>query len=391
MISKDVVVIGAGAAGMMCGIESAKAGRNTTILEHNRMIGTKILISGGGRCNFTNKDASHLNYTTANPHFHKSAMSRYTPEDTISLVEKYDIEYYEKTLGQLFCRKSSREINSMLESEAERYGLEIRTRTKVIDVSKQENGRYQVRTDSGDFNCESLVIATGGLSFPSRGATDFSYRIAKQFDLKIIEPKPGLVPLKLDINKNLDFRSLRGISFFAEVYNDEISFREAVLFTHKGMSGPAILQISNYMNDSNKFYIRLEPDQNLPKYFEKNKNSGSLVKNILSKKVTTRFAEEFCRHFQFEKPMKSLDEKEFQRLLDTIDKWEIITTGDEGYSKAEITLGGVHPDELSSKTMESRKHKGLYVIGEAVDVNGWLGGYNFAWAWTSGWAAGQYV
>lgn len=391
MISKDVIIIGAGAAGMMCGIESAKAGRNTTILEHNRMIGTKILISGGGRCNFTNKDATHLNYTTANPHYHKSAMSRYTPEDTINLVEQYDIEYYEKTLGQLFCRKSSREITSMLESEAEKYGLEIKTRTKVLEVEKQENGRYFVRTDSGDFNCESLVIATGGLSFPSRGATDFSYKIAKQFDLKLTEPKPGLVPLRLDKDKNLDFRSLRGISFFAEVYNEEISFRESVLFTHKGMSGPAILQISNYMNDRNKFYIKIEPTKNIPQFLEDNKNSGSLVKNILSKKITTRFAEEFCKFFEFEKPMKNLNEKEFERLVSVLNEWEITTIGDEGYSKAEITLGGVHPDELSSKTMETRKHKGLYIIGEAVDVNGWLGGYNFAWAWASGWAAGQYV
>jgi predicted Rossmann fold flavoprotein len=375
----------------MCGIESAKAGRNTTIFEHNRMIGTKILISGGGRCNFTNKDATHLNYTTANPHFHKSAMSRYTPEDTIDLVEQYDIEYYEKTLGQLFCNKSSREITSMLESEAEKYGLEIKTRTKVLEVSKQENGRYKVRTDNGDYNCESLVIATGGLSFPSRGATDFSYKIAKQFELEFTEPKPGLVPLRLDITKNFDFRSLRGVSFFAEVFNEEISFREAVLFTHKGLSGPAILQISNYMNGRDKIYIKIEPYKNIPDFLSENRTSGSLVKNILSKKITARFAEEFCKFFELEKPMKSLSDIEYNRLIENLDNWEVTIIGDEGYSKAEITLGGVHPDELSSKTMETRKHKGLYIIGEAVDVNGWLGGYNFAWAWASGWAAGQYV
>lgn len=391
MIRKDVVIIGAGAAGLQCGIESAKAGRSTIVLEHNRMIGTKILISGGGRCNFTNINAGPSNYTSSNPHFHKSALSRYTPNDFIELVEQYNIDYYEKTLGQLFCENSSREIVALLQSEADKYGLEIQTSTKVGEIKKAVDGRYFVLTNQGDYSCESVVIATGGLSFPSRGATDFTYRIAEQFELKLNPPRPGLVPLVLDFNKNLDYKSLRGISFNAEVYTDDITFKEAVLFTHKGMSGPAILQISNYLNGSKLFHIRLEPEANLPAYFTQERRSGVLIKNLLAGFLSARFATEWATYHGFDCTPKQLDDPEFDRLLGLLDKWTIAITGDEGYSKAEITLGGVHPDELSSKTMETRKHKGLYIIGEAVDVNGWLGGYNFAWAWASGWAAGQFV
>lgn len=391
MIRKDVIVIGAGAAGLQCGIETAKAGRKSLILEHNKLIGTKILISGGGRCNFTNINAGPANYTSSNPHFHKSALSRYTPNDFIDLVEQYDIDYYEKTLGQLFCRNSSREIVSLLTEEANKYGLEIKTQTKVSEIKKADDGRYFVLTNQGDYSCESVVIATGGLSFPSRGATDFTYRIAEQFDLKITKPKPGLVPLVLDSNKNLDFKSLRGISFNAEVYNDKISFKEAILFTHKGMSGPAILQISNYLDGKKEFNIRLEPDLDLPGYFEEERRSGLLVKTLLSHHLSSRFASEWAEYHNFNCTPKQLNDTEFDRLIGLLNKWTIAITGDEGYSKAEITLGGVHPDELSSKTMETKKHKGLYIIGEAVDVNGWLGGYNFAWAWASGWAAGQFA
>lgn len=391
MIRKDVVIIGGGAAGLQCGIEAAKAGRNSLVIEHNRMIGTKILISGGGRCNFTNVNAGPNNYTSSNPHFHKSALSRYTPNDFIDLVEQYKIDYYEKTLGQLFCKNSSREIVALLQSEADKYGLVIQTNTKVGEIKKADDGRYFVLTNQGDFSCESVVIATGGLSFPSRGATDFTYRIAEQFDIKLNPPRPGLVPLLLDFNKNLDYKSLRGISFNAEVYTDGISFKEAVLFTHKGMSGPAILQISNYLNGSKQFHIRLEPDLDIPAFFTNERRSGVLIKNLLSGFLSSRFATEWAEYHGFDCSPKQLDDPQFERLLGLLDKWTIAITGDEGYSKAEITLGGVHPDELSSKTMETRKHKGLYIIGEAVDVNGWLGGYNFAWAWASGWAAGQFV
>lgn len=391
MIRKDVIIVGAGAAGLQCGIESAKLGRNSLLLEHNKLIGTKILISGGGRCNFTNINASHLNYTSSNQHFHKSALSRYTPQDTIDLVESYNIDYYEKTLGQLFCRNSSREIISMLVEEADKYGLEIKTQTKVAEIKKIDDGRYFVLTNQGDFVCQSLVIATGGLSFPSRGATDFTYQIAKQFDLKVVEPKPGLVPLILDTNKNLDFKSLRGISFNAEVSTNNISFKESVLFTHKGLSGPAILQISNYLNEKKDFKINIEPDKNIPEYLKENRHSGLLIKNLLSNFISIRFADEFARYYGFDKSPKQMNDKEFEIMISQLTNWTIYITGNEGYSKAEITLGGVHPDELSSKTMESKKHKGLFIIGEAVDVNGWLGGYNFAWAWASGWAAGQYV
>lgn len=391
MMQKDVIIVGAGAAGLMCGIEAAKTGRNTLILEHNKLIGAKILISGGGRCNFTNINASHSNYTSSNPHFHKSALSRFTPQDIISLVASYKIDYYEKTLGQLFCRNSSREIISMLLSEADKYGLEIKTQIRVIEIKKTENENYHIITNKGDFLCKSLVIATGGLSFPSRGASDFSYRIAKQFGLKITEPKPGLVPLILDEQKNLNFKSLRGISFNAEVTCGKVSFKEAVLFTHKGLSGPAILQISNYLFGAKEFNICIEPDKNIPQYLIKERKSGVLIKNLLAKFISIRFATEFAEYYGYEKSPKQLNDKEFEGLISLLTNWTVYITGNEGYNKAEITLGGVHPDELSSKTMETKKHKGLFIIGEAVDVNGWLGGYNFAWAWASGWAAGQYV
>lgn len=391
MRTHDVIIIGGGAAGMMCGIESAKTGRSTLVIEHNKQIGNKILISGGGRCNFTNINAGPNNYISSNPHYHKSAMSRYTQQEFIDLVEEHKIEYYEKTLGQLFCKKSSREIINMLLEEAEKYGTEIRTKCSVHKIDKLNDNDYYVKTSQGEFRSESLVIATGGLSFPNRGATDFTYKVAKQFNLKVTSPRPGLVPLVLDKKSNLDFSSLSGISFFAEVSTDEISFKEAVLFTHKGLSGPAILQISNYLNGNKKFKIKIEPDKKISEELIKQKSKGISVKNFFSQFVAERFAKEICDFYKLDKALKQLNEQEIEKLIDLFDSWELEAIGDEGYKKAEITFGGVHPDELSSKTMETKKHKGLYIIGEAVDVNGWLGGYNFAWAWSSGWAAGQYT
>ncbi|MDC1068760.1 NAD(P)/FAD-dependent oxidoreductase [Candidatus Kapabacteria bacterium] len=387
----DVIVIGAGAAGTMCGIESAKRGRKTLLIEHNKQIGNKILISGGGRCNFANIGASHQNFISQNEHFMKSALSRYTQYDFISLVESHKIEYYEKTLGQLFCKKSSKEIINMLLSESKKAGLEIITECKVFEIKKNENGGYFLRTQNDEFICDSLVIATGGLSFPNRGATNFSYQIAEQFDLDIVKLRPGLVPLKLDINKNLDFESISGVSFFANATCNGVNFKESLLFTHKGLSGPVILQISNYWNSGDKISINIEPDKNIKANLLSNLKSSLLVKNFLGKYLPAKFADIFCDYFSFNKPIKSMNSKEIDNLISTLENWEIYPVGTEGYKKAEITLGGINTNELSSKTFETKKHSGLFFIGEALDVSGWLGGYNFTWAWSCGWAAGQYV
>lgn len=387
----DVIVIGGGAAGMMCGIESAKRYRKTLVIEHNKQIGNKILISGGGRCNFINREVEPSRFTSENKHFNKSALSRYTQWDFIDLVESHKIDYYEKTLGQLFCTKNSREIIKMLLLEAEKAEMHLKTDTKVQKVEKIADNQYQIVTNKGEFECESLVIATGGLSFQNRGATDFSYRIATQFELELVEPEPGLVPITLDPNKNLDFTSLSGISFFARVFSNKASFKESVLFSHKGMSGPAILQISNYLDVGDKFFIEIEPEKNIPAKIEYKRRSKSLFSNILSEYLPERLAKEFVGFYSFDKPLNQFNDKEFDVLINHLTKWELQVFGTEGFKKAEITKGGLDTKELSSKTFETNKHKGLYFIGESIDVNGWLGGYNFAWAWSSGWAAGQYV
>jgi hypothetical protein len=391
MIKYDVIVIGGGAAGMMCGIESAKRYRNTLVIEHNRQIGNKILISGGGRCNFTNINSSHHNFISDNPHFMKSSLSRYDQHNFIELVDEHEIEYYEKTLGQLFCKKSSKEIINMLLKEANQYGCEIKTNTKVHKVEKLADNHYRLQTGNQELECESLVIATGGLSFPNRGASNFAYKIAEQFDLKVNNIRPGLVPFTLDINKNLDFTSISGNSIFVETRCNGAKFRESLLFTHKGVSGPAVLQISNYWMPGDIVSITIEPLKDLPNKILDNLRSGQLVKNFLSQFIPANVAEVWCEFYNFTKPLKQMNTKEIDDLISMLNNWEITPTGTEGYKKAEITLGGIDTDEISSKTMETKKHKGLYYIGEALDVSGWLGGYNFTWAWSCGWAAGQYT
>jgi hypothetical protein len=387
----DVIVIGGGAAGSMCGIESAKRGRKTLLIEHNKQIGNKILISGGGRCNFVNIGATPEHFISENRHFMKSSLSRYDQYDFINLVEEYKIEYYEKTLGQLFCKKSSREIINLLLSEANKYGLIIKTKTKVLEIKKINDKNYHIRTGEDEFNCNSLVIATGGLSFPNRGATDFAYKIAEQFDLEITKISPGLVPLKLDKNKNFNFELLSGLSINVIAKCNNYEFKEAMLFTHKGVSGPAILQISNYRNNNNSIFIKIEPDKNIPLEIENNSKSSKSIKNFLTQFLPKKFVEEWCNYYNFNKNLNQLNIHEKKKLIDKLNNWELFFTGTEGYKKAEITLGGISTSELSSKTMEVKKHPGLFFIGEAVDVSGWLGGYNFTWAWSCGWVAGQYV
>jgi len=385
---------------MMAAIEAGKNNKKVLVLEHNSEIGHKILISGGGRCNFTNIYASPENYISSNPHFIRSAFSEYTPTDFISLVEKYDIEYYEKKLGQLFCRKSSKQIINLLIDEAELYNVEIKTSTKVNDVNKLEDC-YEVLTDNGSNISNKLVIACGGLSFPKKGATDLGYRIAKKFNHKIIATYPALVPFVLPVPQMKKLSELSGISFDSNISlifnnkprskNKKINFSENVLITHKGMSGPAILQISSYWQKGDNLKIKIEPNFDIEKLLEDNSKSNKELRLLLADLVSQRFADYLCNELNIHKPINQLSKKDKVKIIDLINNFIVTPIETEGYAKAEVTIGGVDTKELNQKTMESLKHKGLYFIGEVVDVTGWLGGYNFQWAWSSGYVCGKSI
>lgn len=384
-MKKDVIIIGGGAAGLMCAIEAGKRGRSVVVIERAERLGKKILISGGGRCNFTNVNAGPENYVSANPHFCKSALARYTPTDFIALVEKHGIPYHEKKLGQLFCDQSSKQILELLEKECAAASVEIQPGCRVEQLCKSTE--FHLRTTQGEFECNSLVIATGGLSFPKLGATDFGYRIAQQFGLRTINTRPGLVPLTLGVA----FDQLSGVSVGTIVSCRDASFRENILFTHRGLSGPAILQISNYCREGESIYINLLPDRSAQELLNAHCLSTMELANILSQHLPRRFVQTWCERFAPSRPMNRFTPEELQAIAYRLHHWEVQPSGTEGYAKAEVTLGGVDTDELSSKTMESRRVPGLYFVGEVVDVTGWLGGYNFQWAWASGYAAGQSV
>ncbi|HEX8286986.1 MAG TPA: NAD(P)/FAD-dependent oxidoreductase [Pyrinomonadaceae bacterium] len=393
----DVIIIGAGAAGLYCAFEAGKRGRKVLVIEHNAQVGRKILISGGGRCNFTNIHTKAENFISENPHFAKSALARYTPHDFIELVKKHGIAFYEKKLGQLFCRESSRQIVEMLLAECARAKVEIRTVCSVESVKSAINNKnlssndsFAVTTNQGNFFCESLVIATGGLSFPKIGATDFGFRIAKQFGLKIIEPQPSLVPLVFAKNAK-SFAKLAGVSVDAHVSTGKQSFRENILFTHRGLSGPAILQISNYWRKEKTVSIDLLPDVDALEILEKNQTGKQNLDNFLGRFLPNRFAELYTAENLNNKPLNRISEKERERIAENLNRWQVKFDETEGYQKAEVTRGGVSTDELSSQTMEAKKHPGLFFVGEVVDVTGWLGGYNFQWAWASAFAAAQAV
>ena len=383
----DVIIIGAGAAGLFCAIEAGKRGRKVLIVEHNAQTGRKILISGGGRCNFTNKNVKPENFISKNPHFCKSALARYTPQDFVELVKKHKIEFYEKKLGQLFCKESSRQIVEMLLLDCEKAKVEINTDCSVKSIEKNTN--FEIETTRGKFTCESLVIATGGLSFPKIGASDFGYKIARQFGLKIVETKPSLVPLVFAKGKS--FSKLAGVSVDSLISCGKESFRENILFTHRGLSGPAILQISNYWQTGKPVSIDLLPTENAFEILEKNNRNKQNLDNFLSRFLPNRFAEIFTEQKFSNKPLNQLSKKEVEEIAENINNWQVKFDETEGYHKAEVTLGGVDTNELSSQTMEAKRVKNLYFIGEIVDVTGWLGGYNFQWAWSSGFAAGQFV
>jgi predicted Rossmann fold flavoprotein len=391
MLKWDVIVIGAGAAGLFCAIEAGKRGRRVLLLELSDRAGKKIEISGGGRCNFTNIHTSAENFISANPHFCKSALARYTPADFISLVEKHRIAYHEKKLGQLFCDGSSRQIIDMLLRECLDAGVEIRCGCHILKVNKDD--AFSLETNCGSFVSSSLVIATGGLSIPALGATDFGYRIARQFGLRIEEPKPALVPLTLTSQMLTRLARLSGISLDVLVRCRSQEFRENILITHRGLSGPAILQISSYWQSGEPISINLLPDDDVLDLLKDRDPEGSGIElaTLLSRHLPKRFAQAWCEIYPSSKPLKQYTSGELQDTAQKLHNMQITPSGTEGFKKAEVTAGGVATTELSSQTMGAKRVPGLYFIGEVVDVTGQLGGYNFQWAWASGYAAGQYV
>jgi predicted Rossmann fold flavoprotein len=385
----DVIVIGAGAAGLFCAIEAGKRGRRVLVLEHSDRVGKKIAISGGGRCNFTNVFTNPDNFLSANPHFCKSALARYTPADFISLVEKHGIAYHEKKLGQLFCDGSSQQIIELLLRECQAASVEIRCGCQVLKIEKDE--RFSVSTNQGGFDSSSLVIATGGLSIAPLGATDFGYRLARQFELRIEEPRPGLVPFTLTSQMLKQLTKLSGVSLDALVSCGGKDFRENILFTHRGLSGPAILQISSYWKPGTPISIDLLPDEDVRATLTAEQSSDIGLASLLSHHLPKRFAEVWCQLFAASKLLKQYTSAELTEIAGRLHDLRITPAGTEGFKKAEVTAGGVATTELSSQTMEAKTVPGLYFIGEVVDVTGQLGGYNFQWAWASGFAAGQSV
>ncbi|MGR6860336.1 NAD(P)/FAD-dependent oxidoreductase [Aliivibrio salmonicida] len=387
----DVVVIGAGAAGLMCAAEAGKRGRSVLVVDHAKKPGRKILISGGGRCNFTNYDVTAHNFVCNNTHFVKSALSQYTNWDFISMISKYGIEFEERDHGQLFCVDSAKEIVDMLLKECELAGVNYRYRCEISEIEKQESG-FTLKLDTETIECESLVVATGGLSMPKLGATPFGYQLAEQFGLSMVPTSAGLVPFTLHKEDKEAFSELSGIAVPVVVESESgESFKENLLFTHRGLSGPSILQISSYWNAGQKILIDLLPNNDLSEELDKMREAhpNQSVKNSLAKLLPKRVVETLLNTTVFqERSLKQVNNKEQEQLCSLIHQWKVLPNGTEGYRTAEVTLGGVNTDELSSKTMESKKVPGLYFVGEVMDVSGWLGGYNFQWAWSSGYVAG---
>ena len=391
-LTYDVIIIGAGAAGLMAAIEAGKRGRKVLLVDHSKKIGEKIRISGGGRCNFTNLHTEPSKFLSNNPKFVRSALSQYTQQDFINLVNKHNIKFHEKKLGQLFCDQSAQQIVEMLLTECELANVEIKKEFIVKDVSKYKD-QYLIISEQDTYSCESLVIATGGLSIPKIGATDFGYKIAKKFNLDVIETLPGLVPLTFS-EKILNIcKELTGLSVEAIVSFKKTLFQEGMLFTHRGLSGPSILQISSYWKMGQNININLLPKLNVYNFLEEKKKSnpkqdiGTIISDLLPK----RLAQIICNENKVSGNIWEISNKALRELSEAINTWIIKPTGSEGYRTAEVTLGGVNTNELSSQTMMSNKHKGLFFIGEVVDVTGHLGGYNFQWAWSSGYVAGKYV
>ncbi len=387
----DVIVIGGGAAGLMCAIEAGKRGRSVLVIEHADSCGKKILISGGGRCNFTNIHTTSANFISENPEFCKSALARFTPDDFLALVKAHSIQYYEKTLGQLFCKGSSREILELLLAECRSARVRVEVNCTVQEIG---NGTpWRVLTSGGKYEATSVVMATGGLSIPKLGATSFAYDIARRFGLEVVTPEPALVPLTWDEKDKTTFAELSGNSFMAHVRCGNNEFREKLLFTHRGLSGPSILQISSYWSPGLDITVDMFPERDILAELLGEKTQGRKIelKNFLARLISKRIAETFCANYFTNKALVEYSKDELSRIAAQLHDWRVRPNGTEGFQKAEVTRGGVDTREISSKTFESKKAPGLYFIGEALDVTGHLGGFNFQWAWASGYCAGQVV
>jgi predicted Rossmann fold flavoprotein len=386
----DAIIIGAGAAGLMCALTAGQRGRRVLLLDHLDQAGAKILISGGGRCNFTNIGTVPERFLSANPHFARSALGRYTAADFLALVEAHGIAWHEKTLGQLFCDGSARQIVAMLLAECARGEVEMRLSTRIADISRPDE--FRVETPRETFTAERLVIATGGPSIPKMGATGFAYDVARKFGLKVVEPRPALVPLTLGQDDRI-FESLSGVAVEVIASHGRTRFREAALFTHRGLSGPAILQISSYWRHGDGIALDLLPDEDAAAFLTARKRDRPRAepRTILAERLPGRLADALAERLGLGGAMANLPDRVLQAAGARLNGWSFVPNGSEGFAKAEVTIGGVDTAGLSQKTLEAKKVPGLHFIGEAVDVTGWLGGYNFQWAWAGGWAAGQAV
>jgi len=389
----DVLIIGAGAAGLMCAIEAGKRKRSVLVIDHANKPGKKILMSGGGRCNFTNYAVAPDKFISHNRHFCKSALARYTQWDFIAWVEANEIPYHEKTLGQLFCDNKSKDIVNLLLHDCERYGAKLQMLTEVHSVECLSAAHFRVQTSRGLLQAESLVIATGGLSIPTMGASPFGYRLAQQFGLKVWPTRAGLVPFTLHEGDKAIYAPLSGVSVASEISNDRQVFQENLLFTHRGISGPAALQMSSYWMPGESLSVNLLPQLNLPVVLQqlRHEQPTKHLSSVLREWLPQRVIEAFIPAEWLSRSLASLSDREIGELTRALQTWQLRPNGTEGYRTAEVTLGGVDCDALSSKTMQALSVPGLYFIGEVVDVTGWLGGYNFQWAWSSGWAAGQHA
>lgn len=403
MKNYDVIIIGAGATGLMCAIEAGKRGRSVLVLDKSEKVGKKILISGGGRCNFTNMYTSPDDFLSQNPHFCKSALSRYTPWDFIALLESHGLSWTEKTLGQLFCDQKSGAVVNLLVNACDSTGVTFLLDCDIETIEKNEN--FQLVTSKGSYTCTSLVVATGAPSIPKMGATDFALQVAEQFSIKSYSFTPALVPFTFSQDQlDLFIKGLSGISHFVECCvidsktdQQKKCFKEAILFTHRGMSGPAVLQISSYWNDNDVISVNLFPDEDVLNWLQAQQQAHpqaelkTVLNYILPKRLATTFCEFVLASELKNKMMRQFDHQELDALVNQLTDWQLKPSGTEGMRTAEVSLGGIDTDELSSKTFETKSVSGLYFIGESVDVTGHLGGFNFQWAWASGWCAGQFV
>jgi hypothetical protein len=396
----DVIVIGAGAAGMMCAAEAGRRGRRVLLVDHAAKVGERIRISGGGRCNFTNRNVGAENYLSQNPHFCRSALTRFSQRDFIAMVERRRVPYHEREHGQLFCDDSAQDIIAMLKEACDAGDVQWAQPCRVERIERTDAGdgmRFALATGHGTFRCQSLVIASGGLAVPQIGASPFGYKLAEQFGLAVVPPKPALVPLALAPETLMPLKPLAGSTLDAGTRCNGGAFRDNVLITHRGLSGPAILQISSYWQmqeyggRKEPIEIDLLPDLDAAAWLAEHSRSKATLANLLAERLPRRFAQEWCALFDWVKPLNELSRHDLDAVAHALKGWALMPSGTLGYAKAEVTLGGIDTGELSSKTMEAKKLPGLYFIGEVVDVTGWLGGYNFQWAWSSGWVAGQFV